>query len=158
MDNKLKATINYLISEAPEVNPKKLQKLLYYVQSWHLALTAENVSEDFEQYLLFKADFEAWVHGPVIPEVYTCFKEFGGKVISKSPYFTDVEVDFNGDEIENINDVLEIYGKFNGSDLELLTHNELPWQEARKGLSPLESSNKKLSYKTIFEYYSTRLV
>ena len=39
----------------------RLQKLLFYAQAWHLALTNRP---------LFEEDFEAWVHGPVIPSFY----------------------------------------------------------------------------------------
>lgn len=78
MDKKLKATIKYLvdIKSVSEMTPKKLQKMLYYCYSWHLALTAEN--EDTEEILssrLFDATFEAWAHGPVIPEVYNAYKK-----------------------------------------------------------------------------------
>ena len=36
----------------------KLQKLMYYSQAWHLAL---------RDIPLFNEDFQAWVHGPVLP-------------------------------------------------------------------------------------------
>ncbi|MFM6174756.1 MAG: Panacea domain-containing protein [Sphaerospermopsis kisseleviana] len=51
----------------------KLQKLVYYAQAWHLAL--------FEQ-PLFNEDFEAWIHGPVVPELYHYYKKFGWRNIS----------------------------------------------------------------------------
>jgi len=41
-----------------EINAYKLQKLIYYAQAWHLAIYGTP---------LFNADFQAWVHGPVIP-------------------------------------------------------------------------------------------
>ena len=47
MENKLQATIKYLIdSKVTDITPKKLQKMLYYCYSWHLVLTAEDDSED----------------------------------------------------------------------------------------------------------------
>ena len=46
----------------------KLQKLIYYSQAWSLALNG---------IALFEEDFEAWAHGPVIPEVYQEYKEYG---------------------------------------------------------------------------------
>lgn len=45
----------------------KLQKLLYYAQAWHLAL--RNAP-------LFDEDFQAWVHGPVLPSQYLRFRSF----------------------------------------------------------------------------------
>ena len=40
----------------------KLQKLIYYAQAWFLALHDE---------ALFDDPIEAWVHGPVVPEVFS---------------------------------------------------------------------------------------
>ncbi|MDP2247969.1 MAG: DUF4065 domain-containing protein, partial [Nitrosomonadales bacterium] len=39
----------------------KLQKLLYYVQGWHLGIYNTPAFED---------DFQAWVHGPVVPSTF----------------------------------------------------------------------------------------
>ena len=50
----------------------KLQKLVYYAQAWHLAL---------RDVPLFEEDFEAWVHGPVIPALYQEYKKFGWRPI-----------------------------------------------------------------------------
>ena len=50
----------------------KLQKLVYYAQAWYLAISDE---------ALFEEDFEAWVHGPVIPELYQEYKSFGWRPI-----------------------------------------------------------------------------
>ena len=50
----------------------KLQKLLYYAQAWHLAIYDTR---------LFPERFQAWVHGPVIPEIYHRYKEFGPRPI-----------------------------------------------------------------------------
>src|ERR1700735_3635265 len=44
----------------------KLQKLIYYAQAWHLALYNKP---------LFNEDFEAWIHGPVLPSQYHRFKD-----------------------------------------------------------------------------------
>jgi uncharacterized phage-associated protein len=32
---------------------------------------------------LFEEDFEAWIHGPVIPKLYHHYKEFGWRPIMK---------------------------------------------------------------------------
>jgi uncharacterized phage-associated protein len=42
-----------------------LQKLLY-VEAWHLVNFGEPILEDFQ----------AWMHGPVVPELYQDLKEF----------------------------------------------------------------------------------
>lgn len=52
----------------------KLQKLVYYAQAWYLGIYGTS---------LFEEDFEAWVHGPVIPALYREYKEFACKPILK---------------------------------------------------------------------------
>ena len=47
---------------------KKLQKLCYYAQAWHLALLNEP---------LFNENVEAWIHGPVIPALYAKYADYG---------------------------------------------------------------------------------
>lgn len=161
MNDKLKAVIKYIIDikQVKDVTPKKLQKLLYYVQSWHLALTAENDNDDeIISSLMFPVDFEAWVHGSVIPEVYTHFKDYRGTSIDCSGFEIDYENFLNKDELSSIDEVIEVYGNFDGNQLETLSHNEQPWQEARLGLEPLESSHNIISTKTIFRFYAERLV
>lgn len=161
MDAKVQAVIRYIIDEirVPDVTPKKLQKLLYYIQAWHLALTAEDkTTEEIQSALMIPCVFEAWVHGPVIPEVYKHYKEYGAGVIVESGFDLDYSSHLSADEISTIDEVIEVYGNFNGNQLEMLTHNELPWIEARKDLSPLDSCNEPISEETMFSYYGERLV
>ena len=41
--------------------------------------------------------------------------------------------------------------------LVLMTHSEEPWNEARKGLSPIERSENKISADIVFDYYNRRI-
>lgn len=162
MDRKLSAIIKYLIDikKVNDMTPKKLQKMLYYTQAWHLALTAEDDSEEeISNSLLFSNSFQAWVHGPVIPEVYNKYKTNKSQPILDST-FTDIDPieELNSDELASIDDVIDIYGGFNGNDLEVMTHREEPWIEARENKLPLDSSNKEINNKTIYNYYSSKLV
>ena len=50
--------------------------------------------------------------------------------------------------------IWEEYGKFDADQLEYMTHHELPWQNARKGMSALDYSNKEISKKDIFIYFN----
>lgn len=162
MDKKLAAVIKYIIDvkHVNDVTPKKLQKMLYYSQAWHLALTAENnEDEEIGNSLLFNENFAAWVHGPVIPEVYNKYKNNKSQPITESGFYdleyTDV---LNADEIDNLNDVIDRYGELSGNQLEALSHAELPWLEARNGILPLDSSNVIINNKTMYDYYSKLLV
>jgi uncharacterized phage-associated protein len=121
---------------------KKLQKLCYYAQAWYIALHNGNK--------LFDSTFEAWVHGPVCRELYNEYKIYGWDNIPKED-----NVPLNVDE--NIYDFLKIvfdtYGDFSGDELEELSHSELPWQEARKGLEEWEPSNRFINEDTMRKFY-----
>ncbi len=103
----------------------KLQKLLYYAQGWHLALYGEP---------LFDEPLEAWVHGPVVPDVYRAFKGFGSGPIRPDP--APELKSFPPELVEHVKDVWEAYGNFSAYDLERLSHREPPWAKARNGLAP----------------------
>lgn len=53
-----------------------------------------------------------------------------------------------------IDDVLDEYGTKTSYELELFTHNELPWQEARKNYEPLDKCENIISKKTMKSYYT----
>lgn len=129
----------------------KLQKLLYYAQAWHLA---------FFQKPLFDGKFQAWIHGPVNRDIYDRFKE------KKLLYSTldcgdllDRSINETIDEKtqEHINNILESYARFSGTELEMMTHREDPWLEARKGFSPMERCENEISEQTMKNYYGNRL-
>ena len=57
-------------------------------------------------------------------------------------------------QIKLANAVLSAYSKLSDERLVLMTHSEEPWNEARKGLSPIERSDKELSKETIYSYFT----
>src|SRR5690606_2181421 len=71
-EKRLNSVVDYLRSQAfdggDSISNLKVQKLLYFCQGWALVLLEKP---------LFKADFKAWKHGPVIPETYHRFKKHG---------------------------------------------------------------------------------
>ena len=77
---------NEFIKKAPEyevmdLTPMKLQKLMFFAQSWHIKELG---------YPLFDDYFARWQYGPVIPSIYHEFKTFGSSHIDKdraSAYF-----------------------------------------------------------------------
>ncbi|NJK35333.1 MAG: SocA family protein [Oscillatoriales cyanobacterium SM2_2_1] len=119
---------NYFIDKSKQsgeryaVTNMKVQKLLYYTQSLHLAMYNES---------LFEEELQAWVYGPVCPPVYQEYKVFGSNTISQ-PALTIV--DFNTD-IENLlQEVWQYFGRYHAYLLSDMTHDEQPWLKARKGL------------------------
>jgi uncharacterized phage-associated protein len=129
----------------------KLQKLLYYSQAWHLAFYNER---------LFLGKFQAWVHGPVSREIYDRFSNT--KSLYSEVTVNDVPDDFDlnrvpEDKQNHIDDILEVYAKYRGSQLEELTHREEPWVEARKGYRSSERCEKEISENTMRRYYAERI-
>lgn len=143
---------NWFLHNVENVTNKKLQKLTYYAYAWFLVFnneTTEHIDLKF-----FDARFEAWVHGAVCPELYNKYKVFGSSNIDKY----DGELpEFSDDELDLLEQVRNIYGGFNGNELEYICHREDPWRKARNNLSAYEPSNNQIKDKDIFEYYSSRL-
>jgi uncharacterized phage-associated protein len=146
---------NYILAKLGVVDHLKLQKLLYYVQSWHLAFFGTP---------LFDEDFKAWVHGPVLLSVWHKLKEHSqlSKRVQLKPQFVKKALDkVNGslyaEQIELVTDVLEEYGNKTGYHLEGLTHAEQPWRSARIGLQPDEPGSRIIRKATMKEFYTRRL-
>lgn len=118
----------------------KLQKLVYYAQAWHLAVFGSE---------LFPEDFEAWVHGPVCPNLYHSYKGFGWNPI---PCVND-RPKFAQDTADLIEQVVELYLGESAYTLERMTHGEAPWIKARNGLPPDAPSNAIVTKDSMKEYY-----
>ena len=119
----------------------KLQKLVHYAQAWHLVWDEEP---------LFDEPIHAWAHGPVCPALYQ--KHKGSFEVST------VQGDssrLNEDQRESVKAVVEHYGGFSGQQLSDLTHQEPPWKDARKGLSPLKRGKRVITHDAMVEYYGS---
>lgn len=135
------------IEDQKGLDKLKLQKLLYYAQAWNLVINKEP---------LFSEKIEAWIHGPVVPEVWEHFKDVDfNNLICETP---EGEFDvFEKKEKNVLDEIWRVYGKYDGSYLEILTHNETPWQEARKSLSDSQSSQNEISKESMQKYYGQKL-
>ena len=140
------------VTEAHEhLNNIKLQKLMYYVQAWHLA---------FHSRPLFGGKFQAWIHGPVSRELYDRFVP--GKSLYSSVGREDMRAEFRDDAISpneraHIDAVLEVYAPMTDSQLESMTHEEDPWLEARNGYAPSQRCEVELNEATMKNYYAARI-
>lgn len=142
----------FLAKGKGKISPKKLQKLVYYAYAWALTLLNDS-AKNLTNKLFDDGHFEAWVHGPVIRELYDEYSKYGFNDISESktkPIFAE--------DIEDIlNQVWDVYGEYNADQLESMTHQESPWKNARKGLKPLDSGNTVISDWDIFNCYIQRV-
>ncbi|MDR0864778.1 MAG: DUF4065 domain-containing protein [Candidatus Symbiothrix sp.] len=111
----------------------KLQKMLYYVQGFHLA---------FFDKPLFEDEIVAWQYGPVVPDMYRKFAQFGS-----SPLFVpeNTKIVYFDDDSEDIfQEVIEGYGQFSATRLMKMTHNEPPWRTTE--INHVVSKNKMKRY------------
>ena len=127
--------------EFRQCSNKKLQKLVYYAQAWHLALYEEPLFED---------EIEAWIHGPVVPNVYREYKKFGYNPIAGYQKLHTMDEQTS----DLLNQVWEIYGSKDANYLEFLTHSELPWQATRATLEADERSTAVISHELMQSFYS----
>lgn len=148
----------YFISLSNEtgslISNLKLQKLMFYAQAWHLALFEERLIDN---------EFQAWVHGPVLPNSYREFRQFGWKPIINEDLNQDFIDNFcsnvvDQQQCELLNDVVEEYFGLTAFQLERLTHSEDPWIIARKGLAPDEPSENVISDDSMIDYYQQFVV
>jgi uncharacterized phage-associated protein len=126
------------------ITNKKLQKLVYYAQAWHLALYDKP---------LFRDRFEAWIFGPVQPRLYQRFKKYGSDPINEQPSKPDI----SSPAEKHLKDVIEAYWKFTAWELERMVHQEDPWKKARNALAPDKPSSKVISQEDMKKYYKQRL-
>ncbi|HDR4391979.1 Panacea domain-containing protein [Bacillus paranthracis] len=104
------------------ITPLKLQKLVYYAQGWSLALLGD---------VIFDETIQAWRHGPVVPDLYQKFKNYGYLTIPREN-FNNINEDntpiFTKEQIGVLSLVWQTYGNYDGKFLEELTHRETPWR------------------------------
>jgi uncharacterized phage-associated protein len=134
----------YFVKDNGDLETTKLQKVSYYCQGWHLAWTDE---------ALFKEDFQAWKFGPVQKELFELLKD-GGRKPSALSHSSGTLSD---SEKESVNVVVETYGKLTKEKLVELVHNETPWLNTRKGLDPLDGSDKVIAKSNIGDYFKEML-
>lgn len=142
-DRVAEAIVNLSHDRNDPISNLKLQKLLYYCQAWYLAIFKKP---------LFDEEVEAWVHGPVVPRVFNRYR-----VCRWSPIPRGDTVGVPQQVVGHLFKIWEVYGKFSAYDLERITHSEQPWQMARRGLLPDESSHNVITQDSMMSYYSSRL-
>ena len=109
----------------------KLQKLLYYLQGFHIAMYGTR---------LFEQDLEAWAYGPVVPEVFDRFKETRPYGIFLDPK-KHSEIELTREQEDLFYDVVDDYGRFSAVELMRMTQGGLPWKAAR-GQDDIRISDK----------------
>lgn len=151
ISEKMLCTISYLFEKMYEITPLALQKLLYYIQGVSYALNNKP---------MFNESCQAWVHGPVYREVYDIFKDFKYSPIDDVRFavFTNRENVLTEEEYKVIDLVVDTFGIYSAKTLELITHNETPWLNARVNYEDDMPSNEPISFESISEYFEKQNV
>lgn len=138
-----KTVAKFIVQNSVEpVSNLKLQKLLYYVQGWHLGIHGK---------VVFPERIEAWAHGPVVPDVFFHYRHFRWTPIE----VCSEKIQLDGGIEQHTREVLGAYGKFSAQQLEMLSHSETPWMKARGTLPPGAPSNAQISPASMREYFAT---
>lgn len=132
----------YLLSLG-SMKHKKLQKICYYIQAWYLAFTGQQ---------LIDTEFQAWAHGPVSPVLYASYRDWGGLTIPIITY-EQYNINIPNNIKEYIKGVYELYKDYTADELEILTHKEEPWIEARGNTRPGDPCTNVISNDTMEKYY-----
>lgn len=131
----------YILKRLGEISTVKLQKLVYYCQAWALVWDEEPLYSDC---------IEAWINGPVVPRLFSYHRGMFslGHVRTGNPDL------LTSDQRETIDSVLEFYGSMTAQQLVELSHSEMPWVNARKGMASTERGKRCISLDSIAEFYS----
>lgn len=118
----------------------KLQKLLYYAQGFHLAITGRPLFDD---------PIQAWEYGPVVPSIYRAYRDYRAQAIPRPEDGFD-DSRFSKETRDILDEVATVYGQFSAVRLMQLTHAEPPWKGTER--------NEVISQKAMAEYFKTQLV
>ena len=126
-------------SEDGAITHRKLQKLLYYCQGYHLALEGEPLFED---------RMEAWQFGPVCPNIYHKLKHLGYHPIS--PYINSESINIRDKSKKIILLVLSLFLPLSQDDLIEYSHIDSPW-----AINYVPHKNNQLSHEQMQSYFSS---
>jgi uncharacterized phage-associated protein len=137
--------INLATQDQDILTPLKLQKLCYYAQGWHLAIVNES---------LFFEGLEAWVHGPVAPVLYDRFKPIRSGAIAPR-HRRNNSPTFSSQSGQVLARVWQTYGGYSAKKLEEITHQELPWKNARHNCLPEDRSKNPILLEDMKKYFTS---
>lgn len=147
--------INYSNEQNYGISNLKLQKILYFVQAYFLAFTEEHEP-------CFPEKIEAWDFGPVVPEAYHEYKQYGsGDIPMITSYiewndeniWDSQRIDYDPSRIsqkakEIIDAIVDKFSEYSATDLVTITHNQAPWKKAY-----IPHMNNEITHESIRGYF-----
>lgn len=129
----------YIISKTGPLAPMKLQRLLYYSQSFSLF---------WNDWPLFTEEFQAWSTGPVCYEIFEkCRHTF-----QVDSWDWGNKDNLTSTEIKTVNRVISEFGSLSGTELSTMIMKQDPWIESRKGIPKNEQSHNIISKRSMLRY------
>lgn len=118
--------------DGESLDPLQLQKLAFFAHGWAFPILKKSLIYD---------RIEAWPYGPVFPELYIILRKYERKNVVNVPMSNrelvaneENEVILDKREENLICRVYNTYGRYSGSDLIELTHNNGgPWDNTAEG-------------------------
>jgi uncharacterized phage-associated protein len=134
----------HILKELGAMSAMKLQKLIFYSQAWSLV---------WDDKPLFDEEIEAWANGPVVRALYD--KHKGHFEVDSNLFNQYSKKKLGIVQQETVKVVLDFYGKKSAQWLSDQTHSELPWLDARRGISDNERSSEVITLESMAEYYGS---
>lgn len=145
--------INYSNQKGYGISNLKLQKILYFIQAYFLIE---------ESHPCFQEKIEAWDFGPVVPEAYQEYKQYGAcniPPITSYIYFDNqniwnsrrvayVDNSISLKDKKLIDSVVDKFSNYSANDLVALTHSQSPWIDAY-----VPYANNEITLRSIKEYF-----
>ena len=146
----------YILANIGKASHLKIQKLLYYVQGYHLAYFDAPIIED---------DFQAWAHGPVSKKLFNSLKDksiLHTDLVYKEKediesILTRIAEYLSEDQMSLINEVLKTLWGFSWIELEEYTHAEAPWISARVGYALGDKCEVVISKESMKAFFKTQI-
>lgn len=138
--------LNRVDREAGDIiTPLALQKLVFFAQAWFLANRGKP---------LFKEDFQAWAHGPVVRSLWERFRDYQWDALPSA----DAQPELSAETQSLLDAVYDKYGQYSAKKLERMTHEKKgPWEKARNGLSPEARCETIISKQAIRDFYGAKI-
>ncbi len=146
--------INYSNDKDYGISNLKLQKVLYFVQAYFLISTPEQC---------FKERIEAWDFGPVVPEAYREYKQFGSSNIPSVSYYVEMNYEdlwnskvkkfrneiISDSDKKRVEAVVDRFSDYSATELVEITHHQAPWMDVY-----VPYRNNEITPQAIKEYFN----
>lgn len=131
--------------------PLQLQKLLYYIQAWHMVYFGRENT-------LFDEVPKAFMCGAIYPTIYKRYEQVNTYSFIPLPNINSLkELNLEEEQYKFLDSIYEHYGKMSHDRLVQLNFNSQPWYEQREGLKPFEASDRDISLDSMYSFYKKRL-